>query len=179
MVTQITDNDQRYGLVTRVLHWGVAGSLVALVVLGWVSEDLPKSQQSSLMELHISLGIGFLALVVARIGWRVWRGWPKFRETGSRLIQRLGRWTHLAMLGLMVLLPVTGLMIVSSAGQDSSFFGLFTLPPVSPESRFLQEGVEEVHEVLVNTVLFLIGLHVLAALKHKYFDRDGVTERMV
>jgi len=179
MTTQITDNGQRYGFVTRALHWGSAGLLAALAVLGWVSEDLPKAVQADLMGAHISLGIGFLVLVGARIAWRVWQGWPEFHETGSRLLQRMARWMHLALFGFMILLPVTGWVIVSAAGQDASFFGLFSLPQMVPESHFIEDGAEEVHETLVSVMLFLVGVHVLAVFKHKYFDRDRVVNRMI
>lgn len=179
MATQITDNDQRYGFVSRALHWATAGLFVALVAMGWIDDDMPKPGEFNLMTVHISLGVAFLVLVGARIAWRLFQGWPEFRETGSRIIQRLSRWAHLALFGLMLALPVTGWAIVSAAGYDASFFGMTSLPDLLPVSHGLEDAAEEVHEVLVNVMLLLVGVHVLAALKHKYFDRDGVFSRML
>ncbi len=175
---KIRDHDSGYGLVSKCLHWAAAGLLVALAALGWAADDLPKTGQSGLMGLHMSLGIGFLGIVSARILWRLWQGWPDFQEREAFLIEKIGRLVHLVLLGLMVLIPLSGWMIVSAAGHDLTFFGLIALPPISPVSHFLEEGAEEVHEVLVTVILFLAGLHVLAALKHRFIDRDGVLQRM-
>lgn len=178
MATQMTDNDQRYGSISRALHWATAGLFVALVALGWIEDDLPKQGGFNLMTVHISLGVAFLALVGTRIVWRLYQGWPTFKETGSRLMQRMARWAHLGLFALMLALPLTGWAIVSAAGYDASFFGLASLPDLLPVSHGLEDAAEEAHEVLVNLMLFLVGMHVLAALKHKYLDRDGVFERM-
>ncbi len=176
---QIIDNSQRYGIVTRFLHWGAAGLLVALAVLGWIADDLPNNGRGGLMGLHISLGVGFFGLVGARIFWRLWQGWPDFRDAGPRLMQKLGRWMHLALLGVMVALSVSGWMIVSAAGHDSAFFGYFSLPAVLPDSDFLEDAAEEVHEFLVSLLLILAGLHIAAALKHRFVDHDNVLARMI
>jgi cytochrome b561 len=46
-------------------------------------------------------------------------------------------------------------------------------------SGSLKEVLEEVHEGLFVALLCLAALHVLAALKHQFVDRDGLITRML
>ena len=45
-------------------------------------------------------------------------------------------------------------------------------------SKALSEFFKEVHEVLTTVLMWLVGLHVAAALKHQFVDRDGLLRRM-
>ena len=53
------------------------------------------------------------------------------------------------------------------------------LPDLIAPDRGLSHDLEDVHEMLSNVLLGLAALHVLAALKHQFFDRDGLLLRMV
>jgi cytochrome b561 len=46
-------------------------------------------------------------------------------------------------------------------------------------SESLEEILHEVHEALATGLLVLAGIHVLAALKHQFVDRDGLMSRML
>jgi cytochrome b561 len=71
---------------------------------------------------------------------------------------------------LMLLIPIAGVLIVNTKGLAIDFYGLFELPMLTGENEGLHELMEEVHEVLAFTLLFLVVLHVAGALKHRYID---------
>ena len=76
-------------------------------------------------------------------------------------------------------MPLTGWMMSSSAGYPVAWFGFFQLPDLVMPSESLEEILHEVHETLATGLLVLAGVHVLAALKHQFVDRDGLMSRML
>ena len=47
------------------------------------------------------------------------------------------------------------------------------------ESKDPENSMGELHETLGNLLLIVVGLHILAALAHQYYWRDGILERML
>jgi cytochrome b561 len=45
-------------------------------------------------------------------------------------------------------------------------------------NRDLHKLLEEVHEIAGQLFIPLIGLHLLGAAKHAFFDKDGIAQRM-
>jgi cytochrome b561 len=68
----------------------------------------------------------------------------------------------------------------SSTGVPTIWFGLFEVPhlpvPVTEEAH---EAAEEGHELFGNLMILLLLVHVSAALKHHFWDRDTVLRRML
>ncbi|MCK6371618.1 MAG: cytochrome b/b6 domain-containing protein, partial [Gammaproteobacteria bacterium] len=88
--------------------------------------------------------------------------------------------THIGFYVLLVLLPLSGWLLTSAEGEAASFFGAFAVPALPvPGGEDSEDLFEEVHELLGNVVLALAALHVLAALKHHFIDRDDVLRRML
>jgi cytochrome b561 len=88
----------------------------------------------------------------------------------------LARTVHFALYALLLAALILGIANVWVRGD--SFFGLFTVPKLSPDQD-LRHTVEDRHETVANIVLIIAGLHALAALVHHYFVRDEVLRRML
>lgn len=177
------DNIQaaRYGLGAVVLHWLIALAIAANYVLAWVSEDLPKEDRMALMGNHKALGIAILLLTVLRIVWRLVHKAPPLVETLKAWEAALSRVTHAALYFVMLAVPLAGWGLHSAASQGKAvgMFGLFDFPamPVGFDKPTI--GLfHELHEVFATLMLALMILHVLAALKHQFLDKDGTLRRM-
>jgi polyisoprenoid-binding protein YceI len=59
------------------------------------------------------------------------------------------------------------------------YFGVVPLPDLLDKNKELGEALEELHEALAWTLATLVALHVAAALKHHFVDRDVVLRRML
>jgi cytochrome b561 len=177
----IKDSDTGYGLVSIALHWSMAILIAAMIGLGWTFEDLPRGPERALyVGLHVSFGLLFLVLAVARLGWRAASGMPEPARQGSPLLERAARIVHRLLLLAMIVLPLSGLLLVASGGRTVQFFGLPVPLLFVPESHGLHEVAEVVHKAGANLVLLpLLALHVLGALKHHLVDRDGTLRRML
>jgi cytochrome b561 len=59
------------------------------------------------------------------------------------------------------------------------YLGLFPLPNLVPKDRALAEVLRAVHVGLNVLLVLVVAVHVAAALKHHFVDRDRVLARML
>jgi len=160
------------------LHWIVAILLPAALVLAWVLPRRSAPGYEALLDLHKSIGILVLALVVPRLRWRF--GHPVAPASSlTRLQARLSVLTHWALYAMMFLIPSTGYLFASAEGQHLDFFGVFTAASPLPTDRAVSRPLEFLHKTGQYAIYAFVGLHVLAALYHHFVKRDGVLQRML
>lgn len=169
---------EKYGLPAKTLHWVVAIMLSIALVLAWVLPRRSAPGYDAILELHKSVGILVLVLVVPRLLWRL--GNPVAPASGlTPLEARLSEITHWALYAIMLLIPLTGYLFASAAGQHLDFFGLFTAASPLPTDRTIADPMEFLHKIGQYAIYGVVGLHVAAALYHHFVKRDGVLQRML
>jgi cytochrome b561 len=169
----------RYGYVAQALHWVIVGLLVVQVTLGRIADELPLGFEKLVtLARHKSFGITILGLAVVRLAWR-WFDRPPPLPPMPRWQHVAAHLNHWGLYALLFAMPVSGWMMSSASNIPVSWFGLAQLPDLVAPDRGLKETLEEVHETLAKVLYTLAGLHVAAALKHQFFDRDGLLLRMV
>jgi cytochrome b561 len=131
-----------------------------------------------MMSRHKSVGITILGIAVIRLAWR-WIDRPPALPPMPRWQELAARLNHWALYALLFALPLTGWLMSSAANRPVSWFGLVQLPDFIAPDEGLEEALEETHETLVNVLFALAGLHVAAALKHQFVDRNGLLFRML
>ena len=87
--------------------------------------------------------------------------------------------THGLLYGLLVVIPLSGWLYSSATGVQVVYLGLFPLPDVVPKDKALAALLRSVHVTLNFTLLALVCIHAVAALKHHFVDRDAVLTRML
>jgi cytochrome b561 len=169
---------ERYGRTAVVLHWLVALLIFTALVLAWVLPRRNAPGYDTLLELHKSVGMVVLAVVVPRLLWKLRN--PVAPAAGLTPIEaRLSTLTHWALYAVMLVIPLTGYLFASAEGQHLDFFGLFTAASPMATDRTVSRAFEFVHKAGQNVVYVIVGLHVLAALYHHFVKRDGVLRRML
>ncbi|CAN5264720.1 hypothetical protein BH09PSE1_BH09PSE1_02930 [soil metagenome] len=169
----------RYSIVSLVFHWGLALLILCQVLLITASEA-DDGAARELIGLHKSLGLTILVLTLARIGWRMANPaiplpveMPKWEKIAART-------SHVLFYGLLIGLPLLGWASSSAGGRDIHWFGLFDWPLLPlPLNRDLAGMLMGLHRAGVKVLYVLLALHVLAALKHHFVDRDNVLHRMI
>lgn len=162
------------------LHWLVAALIVGQFVLAEWAEGLPLGiEKLQVLANHKSFGITILALAVLRLVWRLVARPPALPSSVPRWQQRASAATHWALYGLIFALPLSGWAFSSAANFPVSWFNLFELPNLVAPDEQLAEQIEDVHELLGKVLFVLALVHVAAALKHQFMDRDGVLLRML
>ena len=174
-----TSNDLRYSAVARWLHWLIAILVIWNVVSGLGHEALPREQRAIVMGLHISSGVTILVLSVLRLAWRLGHKPPPLPAGMTRWQVGLAHGTHWAFYAFMILLPVSGWIMVSSAPFPIKWFGLLTVPKLAVERGTpLAEAAGEGHEIMGLIMALLVLLHIGAALWHQFKLRDNLLARM-
>jgi cytochrome b561 len=178
-----------YTRVAIVLHWVIAALIVAVLAIGLVMSEeglVPDTLRFSLYQWHKSIGITILLLSLARLWWRLTHKAPPMPEAAKPWERLVAKVTHGLFYVLMIGLPLGGWVIVSAStlGIPTVLYGLVPWPHLPmPESvelrKTIGDAVGEAHETGAYFLMLLIGLHVGAALKHHFWDKDEVLARMV
>lgn len=175
----------RYDAVAMTLHWLIAFAIISLLVIGKIMVDLPKDDPDKFLfyQSHKSMGLLVLVLSVLRILWRLTHTMPALPANMKRWEQLAAKAGHGLLYFMMIAIPLTGWAIVSTStsGIPTMWFGLFEVPnlPGLPVGGDAHEQAEEMHELLGNLTILLLIVHVAAALKHQFWDRDDVLKRML
>ncbi len=184
-------------MVAIVLHWTIATTLIANLALGWWMHeaiDVAETQARAIAayQLHKSLGLTVLVLSLARLGWRWLNPPPSLPAQMPAWEQTAARVSHWALYALMIVVPFSGWLYISTQWRDDAplnvptlWFGLFEVPHLFGLNQLANElrhdyaeVLEEAHEWLAWSMAALLGLHVAAALKHHFIVRDDVLLRM-
>lgn len=175
-------SSKRYSSLTIALHWLMLLLIIASYTFILIRTEFPKgSEPRALVKmLHFSIGVTIFALVWVRIAARLAGGpAPAITPTPPALQHRLGKLAHLALYGLMIGMPIGGMLILSFEGEAIPYFGLFEFGPFLTANEGYAETVEELHELGGTIGYFLIGLHAAAGLYHHYVRRDDTLKRML
>jgi len=168
----------RYTLTAIALHWLLALAIVGNFGLGLYTDDLPLSpQRLALISWHKWAGISILALSALRLLWRLAHR-PPADAPMPAWQQRAAKAAHGALYVLFFAVPLTGWAYSSAAGFPVVWFGVLPLPDFVPVDKALAHDIKEVHELLSFALIAVAGLHIVAALKHQFIDRDGLIGRI-
>lgn len=172
--------EPRYDRIAVLLHWLMAALIVAAFALGVVMVDIPGLTPTKLkyFSWHKWLGVTVLALVALRLLWRLRHRAPRPIEMPAWQ-RRMALLTHALLYLLMFAVPLSGYFYSLAAGVPVVYLGVLPLPVLIGPDPTLKPVLKDVHNVLVYTMLFFVIMHVAAALKHQWIDRDGLLRRMM
>ena len=171
---------ESWGAVQMTLHWTIALAVVALAVLGWVMTELPPGRRAfELYALHKSIGLALLALVLARIAWRLAQPRPAWPATMPAWERSTAVVVHAGLHATLVAMATSGWVLHSASGLPLRWFGLGRVPPIAPRGDELKLLAADIHYALFWLLALLVALHVAGALKHHYVDRDDVLRSML
>ena len=194
------NNNTKYTNVAIVLHWLIGIVILFMFVLGWFMTELPKetpkttsfdifnlglitwgveeeqSQRSFYFNLHKSVGLSLLMLIVLRMYWRFTHRPPAFLNSMKLWEKRLAKATHHSLYLLMFLIPLSGIIMSAGSKYGIKWFGIKVIPGF--DDKAIRELFYEFHEIFGLLLLLILILHILGAVKHSIVDKDGTLRRM-
>jgi len=182
----LTNTRETYGSVARGLHWLTALLILALIPTGIVANGMPAGTSEELLakaqlfSVHKTLGVVLFAVAVARILWAVTQPRPAALHPDRRWEDFAAKVAHWLLYGSLVLVPLTGW--VSHAASEGFAPILLPIPqnlPFVPESTDVYRTAAALHIIFERVLVVVLLLHVAAALKHHFWDRDATLARMV
>lgn len=176
----ITEKQQiSYGKVAKFLHWLLALNIGATLIFSYGMSDLTDVEKAVEYGNHAVSVTTIFILMVMRTIWRLLNPPPPIPMQESTQ-KKLANAAHLAFYVLIFLQITIGVFLASTTAVDFSTeeYGIHfsTWALIS----------QEYHDLLLlahKTGFYLIGglvvVHILAALKHHFIDKDNVLRRML
>lgn len=175
-----TNRTLEYGTSAKLFHWVTVALLMVQFALGWLMPDIKRDMQPErLMNLHISFGLMILTVAMLRLAWRLLHGAPPPDVLSPGWQRVLSRSSHFSLYLLLFAMPLSGWFFASARGWTITVFGVVAVPPLVPQGSALGHTIGELHGTLSWVLLGVIGLHVAAALAHRFFFRDQAMQRML
>lgn len=171
----------RWGPVSQIFHWLIVLLILDMAIVGLTMGELPKTPKYFwVYTAHKSTGITVLALVLARLAWRLYAGKPEPVPGTPTWQERIANVTHWLLYALILVMPISGWLYDSASGlRPFRWFGLFDMPKLSPPDETLRNLSHEVHELGFWVLVALVAAHAGAAFYHHYFQRDATLLRML
>ncbi len=162
------------------LHWAIALLIFVTFPLGLYMTELPLSPQKlKLYAYHKWIGVTVFLLAAARLAWRLTHPAPPLPASVPAWQRSASAVVHAALYALMLAIPLSGWLMSSAKGVPTVWLGLVRLPDLVARDEALGEALRGVHMGLNIALFALVALHVAAALKHRFIDRDEVLQRML
>ena len=173
----------KYHLLSRIFHWVMALLIIFMIGFGvyiadFIGED--STNRYTLFDLHKSFGVLVLILLSLRIVNRFLNHPPALPQTikkNERILAHLG---HFGLYALMLIVPLSGYLMSNSYGFEVKFFGVL-LPFITSLDIDNAKIFSEVHEISAYILAGLIAIHIIAVIKHRFFDQkeNDVLNRML
>lgn len=177
----MTTFNERYSATAIALHWLMALLIIGTFFLGLTMADMPGITPTKLkyFNWHKWLGVTIFGLAVLRALWRLSHAAPTLPASIPRWQQQVSAVTHLLLYALIFAVPLSGYFYTLAAGFKVVYLGALPLPVLIAPNPELKPVLKEVHEWLNMGMAGLVVVHVAAALKHHFIDRDNVLLRML
>lgn len=172
------DNSQRYGMVSRCLHWLMA-LMITWQFIGMILRLILGRTPlvAFFVKWHPVVGSMLFVLILLRLSW-AWfnRGQRPPQGEGTKgLFARLG---HAALYGLMLIIPTLGLLRLYGSGRGFSPFGVEIFAATGQEIGWTIALADRLHGEFAWTLLALVLGHIVMVIIHERRWKDGTLARM-
>lgn len=178
---QIGNNEQNWGVLSIFLHWLVALTVFGLFALGiWMTGlDYYHAWYQQAPLIHKSIGVILVGVLLFRLAWRLVNTNPAALSSHAPWEKKLSHIVHLLLYLMLFSIVVSGYFISTSDGRPIEVFSWFEVPayPIGIEQQ--EDIAGAVHWYLALTLMALVALHSVGALKHHIIDRDETLKRML
>lgn len=173
-------DENHYGRPAIALHWLIFALILCGFTLAVYMTGLPLSPQKlKYISWHKWIGVTIFMLALARVAWGFTHPTPVPPALIPAWQRRTENVVHMMLYVLIITIPLTGWLMSSAFGVPTVYLGLARLPDLLTRDPALAELLRFVHVMLNYTLLALVIIHAAAAIKHHFYDRDDVLQRML
>lgn len=175
------NEDGRYGMVSRVLHWTTAILFLSLIPIGMFASIIPEGTwfRNQYYVVHKTIGVLVFMLLLIRLLWNRRSKRPELDASLKPVERKWAHRVHIVLYVMLIAMPVTGYVMTSFHGFPTYFFAQEIPPLWGKSDAYIVWGL--FHKYLLPYVLYVVlGAHILGALKHYFVDKHaGALKRMV
>jgi cytochrome b561 len=169
-----------YPATSKLLHWLVAVCVLTTAPVAIAMTRVSEGPtQDILYNFHKSLGVLILILMILRLINRLAAGAPTAAPEIEPWQKTISSVVHTSLYVLLIAMPIVGYVANSIYGAPTPFFGLFDLPPLLSKNEALATQLFTIHRWVGWLLIFVVLIHVSAALYHHFIRSDSVLKRML
>ncbi len=189
--TGLPPEPRRYDVGARWFHWITALLIFAIVPLGWIfAEFKTMKDNKNLFEapipgspadyasLHKTLGLVVLAIIAARIAYRILNRPPSLPGRLPAVEKGLAHATHWLLYLVLLVMPISGYIMSSASDHPISILGLFDFPKL-PIAKEQGKIAFKIHIYAQFVVYALVALHLACVAVSLFLRRDNILGRML
>ena len=169
------NTSDRYGRVSRYLHWAIGILILVLIPTGIFTTMIPDDAwyRAAYYIGHKSIGLTVLLLALVRLGWNFASPRPALAANLKTWERYSAKTVHILLYVMMLGFPISGFVMSTFAGKPSFFF-FWDIPQLWEPDRDMAQIPGLMHKIVLPYLFYLlIGAHVLGALKHRYLDKQS------
>ena len=169
-----------YDPVARAAHWLTFILVATEFTLGWCMPEIEwGTEPTGVIGIHLMVGSSLLIVVLFRLVWRLTHAAPAPDPSLPAWQRASAAVTHVGLYALLIILPLTGWASASAREWPVRAFGFIPLPGIVAPKAKIGFKLGDLHADILSWVLLaVIGLHILAALYHRFVKHDAVLKRM-
>ncbi|RAU98507.1 cytochrome b [Mycobacterium colombiense] len=167
----------RFTLLSRVLHWLMAPMVIAQLLIG-VTMVAALGLYPRLLAIHRPLGLLILTFALVRLVNRLRHRPPPFLATMSTTERRVATGSEYLLYALLLVQPLTGWAMLSSARFPITLIGPVALPGIAPHNVDVFAVLRECHGAFALLLFLAFTAHMTAVLFHTLVLRDRLLDRM-
>ena len=175
-----------YDGLSRAFHWVTAIAVTAAFILGpggfgrLMRDGVDPATHMDIV-WHESLGILVFVLTVLRLVWVAFRpAVPKVPMAGW--MHAAGTLGHVVLWTLLLALPITALLTLGSEGNPVTLLGglrIDQMPWIADSAIAPLADWGDVHQLLGDAIMWIAGVHAVAAIFHHVVLKDRVLNTML
>lgn len=169
-----------YDAVSQALHWATA--IIVLIAFiygpGGPEHRIYSAARDFDRQLHETLGLCVFVLVLIRICWKFFYTRPEPPP--------MPRWMRIAaasvqgtLMLLLIALPLTAVSGAWLEGHPLTLLAGIEIPPVVGAAHDVGKTIATIHGWLGDVIIWLAGLHAVAAIYHHVYRKDEVLVSML
>jgi len=176
----LKNNNERFGIVSILVHWLSAVVILALFAVGYWMVDLNYYSEwyRTAPHYHKSVGLLLLLLTVFRISWKFISPNPEV-IANNKTEKYAAHAGHLLLYVILLVILFSGYLISTADGRGIDLFNWFVVPSMGELFANQEDISGEIHEYAAYFLMGIVVLHVLAALKHHFINKDKTLTRML
>ena len=143
-----------------------------------VELDYYSPWYQTLPDLHQLVGVGLLILWIHKIIRLFWVHHPQPLST-LKQSEKIAAYVIKWLFYLLVIMLCCSGYLMSTAGDQHALLDWVTLPTIWLFESETLDILGSTHKYMAYIIMVLILLHLLAALKHHFYDKDATLRRMI
>lgn len=175
----LRNTSENYGSMAKALHWIAFLMIATLLIVGFIMGDLEKPFRFTVYNIHKLTGLTVLILMLFRVFWTLTNPRLSYPNTIPSWQIMAAKSIHILLYVLAIAMPLSGWIMSTAAGHNPNLFGLALRFPFIAESKALAKFASNTHEIIAWVIIVTVSLHILAALKHYFINKDNILQRML